>query len=365
MSVLALLKTLREQHPRWTFLLTTGTVTSARIIASRLPEGVFHQYVPVDRWPYVTRFLDHWRPDIALWVESELWPNMLDALNERAVPTLLLNGRMSEKSFRRWSLVKPWIRRMMATFTLGLAQTETERDRFAALGLRDSRFVGNLKYAAAPLPYDEAEYARLKQALGSRKIWLMASTHPGEDDIALSVHQKLRQRWPDLLTIIVPRHPARAEAVAALIAQRGMKGAQRSLEHPLTADTSVYLADSMGEMGLFYRLCPVVGLGGTFTWGGHNPLEPAQLGCALVFGPRMTNFQAIAADLLAANAAIQVQTPEDFIAALARLLDNSSLVAALSEAERRTMAHKQDILRDTLAVLGPVFNAEQVSMGCD
>jgi 3-deoxy-D-manno-octulosonic-acid transferase len=359
MSVLSLIGELRERFPSWRILLTTGTVTSARMLASRLPECVIHQYMPVDRWSYVRRFLDHWRPDLALWVESEIWPNMLTALGKWRIPAVLLNGRLSEKSFRRWSLMRPWAEALLGTFALGLAQTKVEQERFAALGLRDARCIGNLKYAASPLPCDESELNRLKVQIGNRKVWLMASTHPGEDETALAVHEQLRARWPDILTIIVPRHAARAESIEHLIVKQGSTCTRRTNQHILTPDTAFYLGDTMGEMGLFYRLAPVTCLGGSFTWGGHNPIEPAQLGSAMVFGPSMTNFDEIAREFVAADAAIQVRRPDDLPAIIERLLASPEMAPHMAAVARALAEQKSGVLDETLRILKPFLTGNR------
>jgi len=355
MSVLALINALHKQHPQWNILLTTGTVTSANLMTSRLPTGVIHQYVPVDRWPYVTRFLKHWKPDLALWVESELWPNMLAALSQRHIPAILLNGRMSEKSYRRWRLIAGGAREMMEAFALGLAQTGAERNRFAALGLRDVRAIGNLKYAAEPLPCNVKELAELKTTIGPRLVWLMASTHAGEEEIALKAHRAMHRHFPDLLTVIAPRHPARGEEIAALVKAQGLSLARRSLGENLTPETAIYLADTMGEMGLFYRLSKVCCLAGSFTWGGHNPVEPAQLGCAIVFGPQMKNFAIMADDILGAAAAIQVEDETELAEVLERLLRNQEEACALATTAHNWAEAKHGILDETMALLEPYF----------
>jgi len=355
MSVLSLVKTLKEHYPEWRILLTTGTMTSARMLVSFLPVDVIHQYVPVDRRPFVSRFLDHWRPDRVLWIESEVWPNLLTAISERHIPAALLNGRMSEKSFRQWSWAKNWAKALLSAFSLLFVQTEDDRRRFMALGARDVRRVGNLKFAAEPLPCDEEKLRNLRAQTGARKVWLMASTHEGEDEIALDVHRKLRARRSDLLMILVPRHPARGGAIAALAAREGLRCARRSAKEDIRPDTAVYLADTMGEMGLFYRLAPVTCLGGSFTWGGHNPIEPAQLGCAMIFGPRMTNFGEMAREMVRQNAALQVPDAGALTAALERLLDTPEAAGALAGAARAFAEQKRHVLDDTLRLLDPWF----------
>lgn len=355
MSVLALIGAVRRERPDWNILLTTGTVTSANLMASRLPEGVIHHYVPVDRWIYVSRFLNHWKPNLVLWIESELWPNMLAALKQRHIPAVLLNGRMSEKSYKRWRLLSGGAREVLSTFALGLAQTGAERNRFAALGLRDVRAIGNLKYAAEPLPCDEAELAQMKSVIGSRVVWLMASTHPGEEEIALQTHRALHRHFPGILTVIAPRHPARAEDIVGLIESHGLSYARRSQGEPLTPQTSVYLADTMGEMGLLYRLCKACCLAGSFTWGGHNPIEPAQLGSAIVFGPKMDNFAIMADDILGAGAAIQVQDETELAEVMERLLRHPEDAQKLASTADAWAEAKRGVLAETLKLLAPHF----------
>lgn len=357
MSVLALIRKLRERYPDWTLLVTTGTVTSAQLLATRLPDNVIHQYMPVDRWPYVTRFLSHWKPDLALWVESEIWPNMLTSLSERRVPVILLNGRMSEKSYARWRMIPCGAKKLMEAFSLGLAQTGGDRNRLAALGLKNVRAIGNLKYAADPLPYDETELAALRQTIGTRKLWVMASTHAGEEEIALAVHRKLHLHDPDTLTVIVPRHPARGQEIAELIEKTGLPYARRALGQQLSPDTQIYLADTMGELGVFYRLSQVCCLAGSFTWGGHNPVEPAQLGCAIVFGPRMDNFAIMADDILSAGAALQVTDAAELEQRLAQLLASPEEASTLADKARNWAAAKQGVMDETLTLLDPFFNA--------
>jgi 3-deoxy-D-manno-octulosonic-acid transferase len=306
-SILVLIEKLRAHYPGMSILVTTGTITSARMLEKRLPPGVIHQYMPVDRGRYVDRFLDHWKPGLALLIESELWPNMLNGLRKRMIPAALINGRMSDRSFRRWYRFKNWARELLSAFVVCLAQTEDDRGRLVALGAKPVRCSGNLKYAASPLPADAAELARLRGEIGTRPVWLLASSHRGEEKMVCAAHKNLRSMRPGLLTIIVPRHAVRGNEVAGIIKENGVAFARRSKKEPITPETDIYLADTMGELGLFYRLCRVALIGGSFAGGGgHNPVEAAQLDCAIFFGPHMHNFSSMAREFVRERAAVQL-----------------------------------------------------------
>ncbi|NVK20047.1 MAG: 3-deoxy-D-manno-octulosonic acid transferase [Methylocystaceae bacterium] len=293
-SLLALIDKLQNELPDYHILMTTGTVTSAELMEKRLPEGVIHQFVPVDRLPYVRRFLDYWRPDIALWAESELWPNLLHESHKRGIKMALINARMSSRSLKKWLRFKGFIKGLLSTFDLCLAQTDKDCENYRLLGVKHIECVGNLKYAAGDLPCDEAELAFLKEQTAQRPLWLAASTHPGEELRMGRVHHELKKKFPGLLTLIAPRHPERGDSILMDLKGEGLCVAQRSKADQLHPETDVYLCDTMGELGLFYRLSPIVFMGKSLDpLGGQNPLEPARLDCALLCGPYMTNFTEI------------------------------------------------------------------------
>ncbi len=328
-SMLALIDALVADRPSVSVLVTTGTVTSARLLATRLPEGrAWHQYVPVDRPAYVRRFLDHWQPDLALWVESELWPNLILETKARGVPLVLVNGRMSERSFEGWQRWPSVIRPLLGAFELCLGQDAAQAERLRQLGAGRSLCVGNLKAAAGPLPVNEAELARLAGQAAGRPLWLAASTHAGEEDAAAAAHQILKQRWPDLLTLIVPRHPGRAGAIAAMLESRALKVARRSRAEPIAAETDIYLGDTLGELGIFYRLAGIAFVGGSLVpIGGHDPTEPAALGKPVVFGPHMENAREAADLLLKFGCARIVKGKNDLFDVLCYALSNKAALA--------------------------------------
>jgi len=336
-------------------LLTTGTVTSARMMAERLPKGALHQYVPVDRLAYVRGFLDHWRPDLALWAESEFWPNLLTETRHRGIPQVLVQGRVSARSYRGWRRFPGFIRRLLSGFTLCLAQTEEDAGRLRVLGGRDVRALGNLKYAAPPLPADEAELARLRAMTAGRPLWLAASTHPGEETLVARLHRELNQ--PGLLTLIVPRHHTRGAELAAELGGLGLAVALRSRGEAITAETEIYIADTMGELGLFYRLADIVFVGKSLTvGGGQNPFEPARIGAAVLFGPAMDNFPDMAPRMVAAGAAIQVADQAELGRVMAELLATPDRVAAIKARAGAWAAAEAGVLDATLAALRPILD---------
>lgn len=350
-SVLGLVRRLVEV-PGLSVLLTTGTVTSAGLMAGRLPAGAFHQFVPVDHPAAVRRFLDHWRPDAALWVESELWPNLVLDTAKRGIPMALINARMSAASHAGWRRRPRLIGPLMAAFRFVAAQSAADGERFRELGARDLRLLGNLKFDAPALPADAAALAGLAAAAGERPRWLAASTHRGEELLAGRVHAALKSGHPGLLTIIVPRHPERGEDIATDLEALGLAVARRRSGASIRAETDVYLADTMGELGLFYRLSPVAVMGGSFVpHGGQNPLEPARLGCTLVTGPHMENFAEVMDGLRAADAVTAVADEAGLTAALDRLLADPAEVESRGEAARKVAAAGDGVVERVLAAV--------------
>ena len=305
-------------------LLTTGTVSSSRVLASRLPAGATHQFLPVDAPRFVRRFFDHWRPDLALIAESELWPNLFHAAHERAIPLILVNARLSARSFGRWRRLPGAIGPLLRRVDLVLAQSRDDASRLSQLGAPRVRVAGNLKYGVPPPPVDPARLAELAAAVGSRPVWLAASTHPAEDEIVIDAHIRLAREHPGALTIIVPRHVGRGADIAALARAKGARAALRSRGEPIDRTTAVYVADTMGELGLFYRLAGVVFVGKSLggAEGGQNPIEPAKLGAAVLHGPAVANFTEVYDALDTAAGAVVVDDEPSLARALGALFSN-------------------------------------------
>lgn len=354
LSVLPLIHRLRREAPDRCFLVTTGTVTSAALMGERLPDGAIHQFLPVDLPMAVDRFLDHWRPALVFWVESEFWPNFLQGIAARGLPAVLLNARLSDRSFRGWRRTRGFARALLKTFRLALAQSEETASRLRALGAGNVVCVGNLKYAAETLPFDAKALADLKARLEGRPVWLAASIHPGEDRLAGAVHRTLKAAHPGLLTLLVPRHPDLGSKMAARLQGEGLRVARRAAGEAPDAATDIYLADTLGELGLFYRLSPIAFVGGSLVpHGGQNLLEPARLGCAVLHGPHVENFAPIARALKAADGAIEVVDGDALAVAVDRLLKAPAEARRLAAAGAARAASEAGVLDRVIERLKP------------
>lgn len=359
-ALLPLIERLRSDRPDLAVLVTTGTVTSATTMARRLPDGAIHQFVPVDRPAWVRRFLEHWRPDVGIWVESDLWPVLVTEARAAGVRLALVDARMSQGAFRRWHRAGRLARPLFAAFELVLASSAEQAERFRALRCGDVRFVGNLKAAGAPPPVDATAVSALQAAIAGRPVWLAANTHPGEDAIVLDAHARLAAQRPGVLTILAPRHPDRGDDIAAMIADRGLRFARRSAGALPDVGTEVYLVDTLGEMGMLYVAVPITFLAGSLVpVGGHNPIEPAHAGTALLLGPLMPNNRDSADALFAAGAARPVAADPDaawsIAAAVDDLLDDPETVRAMGEAARRVAAEGRAGLDRILEALVPLL----------
>ena len=362
LAAAALIEKLRELNLR--ILLTSGTVTSAAIVAKRFPADIIHQYVPYDSPRYVARFLDHWRPSLALFIESDLWPNLILSSAARRLPMVLINGRMSQRSFPRWSRMSGTISALLGKFEVCLAQSKLDGERFAALGSRNVVTTGNLKLDVPAPPADSARLERLMAVTRGRPIIVAASTHPGEEEILCEAHRTLAGFFPSLLTVIVPRHADRGEAIARTIEASGLHAGLRSREELPTAITDIYVADTMGELGLFYRLAPVVFMGGSLVpHGGQNPIEAVKLGASIVHGPHVFNFTDVYEALDRAGGARQAGTQEALVKQLGQLLADPAARDVSVAASTRVVEQLGGALERTLTALEPYLLQLRLEMG--
>lgn len=342
---LALIEALAARNAALSFLITTGTRTSAELVTRRALARTTHVYAPLDRPDCVRRFLDHWRPDVGVFVESELWPNLILEAEARGVKLALVNARMSPRSLRRWTRWRAAGRRLVGAFSYVSAADARTKDALSDLRPAPLGAPGNLKLAAPAPCVDETARAALAAEIGVRPVWLAASTHAGEDVIVLKAHDMLRASYPDALLIIAPRHPERGEDVSHLAGGAPMRSRGGS-----SANVPVYVADTMGELGTLYDLAPVSLVAGSLmpTLKGHNPIEPAKLGSAILTGPYVESFQDLFAEMFAAGGAVRVDDAASLAAAVARLWRDEAARANQLEAARSVTAQGADAFERTL-----------------
>ena len=344
----------RIHRKEFAVLCTTGTVSSAQVAEQRLPRTVIHQFAPMDVPRFVERFFDHWRPDLALFVESDLWPNLILTAKERDIPLILVNGRVSERSFNRWRRVPTTIAALLRNFDLCLAQSAAYAARYRDLGAPRITTTGNLKLDVPEPPADAAELAALRAAVGNRPIIAAASTHAGEETALIEAHRRLRNTFPHLLTIIAPRHPDRGPGIVEIANAAGLPTALRSRGSLPNLDDDIYVVDTMGELGLVYRLAPIVFVGGSLaSHGGQNPIEPIKLGAAILHGPHVWNFSEIYDALDAAHGADVVADVGKLAVRLGALLKDPGLRTDLVAAARETVKSLGGALERTVAALDP------------
>jgi len=346
-----LVDALLARHPGERVLVTTITPTGSARVRALWAERVDHVYLPYDLPGAVSRFLRHFRPRIGLVLETELWPNLLFGCRDHGVPALIVNGRLSERSLQGYGLLKPLLGRALRSLRGIVAQSATDAARFLRLGAAPDTTVvgGNLKFDIAADPQARAFAERFRQAEGSRPAWIAASTHPGEEAAVLALHRRLRQRWPDLLLLWAPRHPERFRPVAHLAAQAGFRTATRQMTHQPDAGDGVFVLDTLGELARFYACADVAFVGGSLEdIGGHNLLEPAAAGTAMVTGPHLRNFADIAAQLEAAGA-LRIGADEAAVGdALEMLLADPAARATMADAAQELLAQGRGALQRTL-----------------
>lgn len=351
---LALLPLIYEFHKRFPalpLLVTTSTTTSRDLMEKRLPPGIQHVFAPFDSGAYVNRFLDHWSPRQAIFIESEIWPRTLMALKEREIPAYLVSARLSPKSLQLWGYFPGTFKYLASLYTGISPQSHEQKLGFESLGLKGLTAYGNLKFASLPLGWAEEELEHLKPALEGRPVWCAASTHDGEEEMVIASHQALQVQFPNLLTIIVPRHPLRGQDILTIIPPH-ISVALRSLQNPLTPSTEIYVADTLGELGLFFAMSPVVFLGGSLIpIGGHNLLEPAHTGAAILHGPHMHKTRDLEELFKTYKGARVVKDRYDLTDTLEDLFSNPQKITLLGKRAKSIVERESKVLEDLMAVL--------------
>lgn len=317
------LKTLYPEHH---FLITSGTITSSKILLLRISDRIIHQFIPIDEYFSLKRFFEFWKPTLGIFIESEIWPNLI-ATSSSYCPIILVNAIMSEKSFNRWMKYKNIASYLLGMFDIIICQSKKDADKYKKLCDARVEFSDNLKYSSSKAYVDEKELKILKKSLKNRLVFLAASTHKGEEEIICSMHKSLQAEFPNLLTIIVPRHPERIGDISEIISSNNSIFAIRSKKEQIFAETEIYLVDTLGELGLFFSISNISFIGGSFKHGGHNILEAAYFDTNIIVGPDMANSIDIASEFLSERAILQAKDEEDLESkVLACLKDSTSMV---------------------------------------
>lgn len=355
--LLPLIAKLWQERPDINILITSGTVTSAKIMGQRLPGGIIHQYVPLDHPKYVKRFFAHWKPDLALWSESEIWPNLIREASGRGTKMALINARMSAKSIEGWAKRRKSAQAIFSLFDLILAADESTSNSLTWLLDKEVGFSGNLKDAATPLPANKQDLTKLRRTLGQRPVWCAASTHEGEDEIIINAHKTVLETSPNTLMILAPRHPDRGGDIARLLEQHGLSFARRSEGQSPTSDKQVYLFDTIGEMGLAYRLAALTCMCGSLVEGlsGHNPLEPARLGSAVITGANVASFADSYMQMCSHDAARRILSPDQVGREVADLLGHKKKLIRLQEKSEAFAKGRDGVLEYVWEQLLPIM----------
>ena len=352
LSMLPMIERIRARDI--TVLVTSGTVASAGLAQERLPEGVIHQFAPLDLPQFVARFLDRWQPNLALFVESDLWPNLIVAASARDIPLILINGRLSERSFRRWLLAPRTIAALLGRFDLCLAQSAEDAARYARLGAPRYVTTGNLKLDSPAPPANPDKLQALKAAIWMRPVIAATSTHAGEETAVIDAHRRLMHTFPGLLTVLAPRHPERGQGISEIARVAGLKAVLRSRGELPDRTTDVYVADTLGELGLVYRVAPIVFIGGSLiSHGGQNPIEAAKLGAAILHGPHVWNFAEIYTALDAVGGAELVTDSAKLTLRIGSWLTDTEARDKVAQAALKAMDTLAGALDRTVAAIDP------------
>ncbi|MEM8877703.1 MAG: 3-deoxy-D-manno-octulosonic acid transferase [Pseudomonadota bacterium] len=356
-AVLPLIEQISVLYPDMYILATTTTVTSALIMKRQLPRMAYHQFVPLDMPRFVDRFMSHWKPELIIFAESEIWPNILMRARQQGSRLALVNGRMSQRSFQRWTRARSVVAHLLAGFDVCLAQSESDAERLGKLGASSVLNTGNIKFDVPAPEANVVEVAAFKRRFGEHPRWAAVSTHPGEEEIVAEVHMHLKQKRPDVRTLIAPRHPERGTEIAAMLSARGLTVAQRSKNSLPPHDAEIFILDTIGELGLVFRQFPVTFMGGSLVrHGGQNPIEPAKLGSAIVHGPHIRNFDEVYSALDVGGGAEMVRGSIQLAQAVGNLIDNPSKARLRADAANAALEPYTGSLDRTMAALGPLLD---------
>lgn len=355
-SVFPLIEEIEEKYKNLNFLITTGTVSSAKTVKRKLEDkpNLIHQYIPVDSYICVKLFLLKWQPKLAIYVESELWPNLITLTSNSGCDILLINARISDNSFEKWQKFPALLSAMANPVNKVIAQTDDDKTKFEKLGFKNLLLLDSLKYAAKKLPNNAKEFGNIVNNIGNRKTFLAASTSDNEEEIIIKTHKNLSGEINRLLTIIAPRHPERLDEIIDICKMNGLRYAIRSRNEEIKENTQIYICDTLGELGILYRACSVVFIGGSLNKrGGQNPIEPANLNCAIISGDKVKNFRSVYAEFKNRKAAIIISDQQQLEKELLILLANKNLRKEISNNAKELVESKRNIIEKYITEIEP------------
>ncbi|MGB4191319.1 MAG: 3-deoxy-D-manno-octulosonic acid transferase [Rickettsiales bacterium] len=354
-AILPIIKSISEKHPSINILLTTVTLTAANIAVNNLPSNAIHQFAPFDCSNIINRFIGYWQPDLTIWTESEFWPNMIRAAENRG-PLLLINARLSEKSFLKWKQIKSLALFLLEKFSLILTQNKETKIFMEELGVKNSIITGNLKFIAGNFNFNQEDLDKLKIQTEERIIVMAASTHPGEEEIFIQIHNNLKTKYPQLLTLIAPRHPSRSEEVKKILKHNNINYITRSSKNDISKKTEIMLIDTLGEFGLFYHLTNIVAVGGSWNKVGHNFIEPANLGNIIIFGPKMDNSREVSDYFIERNAALNANNAEEIEKIIIKYIQNPKDFLKIQENAKEIVTEMNQVKNTIMNYIQPYIN---------
>ena len=351
-ATLSLIKKIRKIKPKTKILLTTNTKTSALLAEKITDKNIFHQFTPQDNPLIIKKFLNYWKPSLVLWMESEFWPIILDETKKYGIEIILLNGRMSDKSFKSWNYFKFFFKEIISNFSLILTMSKFDQNNFKKLGAKNINFIGNLKFSNGELPYNKLLEKKARKIISNRSVWLAASTHQGEEVFAASIHLKLKERLnlKNLLTIIVPRNIKRADKIKKEI-KSYVPLTDQFQSKSIGPNTEIIIDNSIGQLEMWYKNVKTVFLGKSYPpKGGQNPIEPARNGCAIISG-KMSNFKEIEEEMLRNKCLIRANKPSEFYSTIEDCIKENNYVKNVRKNAKKYVKSKSFVLDKTLKII--------------
>ena len=351
-ATLSLIKKIRKIKPKTKILLTTNTKTSALLAEKITDKNIFHQFTPQDNPLIIKKFLNYWKPSLVLWMESEFWPIILDETKKYGIEIILLNGRMSDKSFKSWNYFKFFFKEIISNFSLILTMSKFDQNNFKKLGAKNINFIGNLKFSNGELPYNKLLEKKARKIISNRSVWLAASTHQGEEVFAASIHLKLKERLnlKNLLTIIVPRNIKRADKIKKEI-KLYVPSTEQFQSKSIGPNTEIIIDNSIGQLEMWYKNVKTVFLGKSYPpKGGQNPIEPARNGCAIISG-KMSNFKEIEEEMLRNKCLIRANKPSEFYSTIEDCIKKNNYIKNIRINAKKYVKSKSFILDKTVKTI--------------